>query len=692
MQNNRITKHPVLKTSLKNEITFFYNDKKLTGYEDEMISSALIANKIHIFGHHHKDNSPQGIFCANGQCSQCMIIANGLPVKSCMTPLKKDMKLYSLEGLPELKNDNQETRFKDNPVLEFEVLIIGGGPAGLAAGIELGKLGVKTLIVDDKAELGGKLVLQTHKFFGSVKDSFAGTRGYEIGHILAQEITKLEAVTVWLKATAIGVFSDKIIGVVKDNEYHLIKAQKLLIATGAREKMLNFKGNTLVGVYGAGAFQTLVNRDLVKSADNILIVGGGNVGLIAGYHAIQAGIKVTALIEAMPTVSGYKVHADKLKRLGVPLLTRHTVIEARGKEQVEAVTIAELDDKWQIKPDSYKTFKVDAVLIATGLEKSDEFYHKAKAFGQDVFIAGDAEEIAEASAAMIAGKIKGLEIAKTLSKFDGEIAEELLKKAEVLKARPKDGTKNKQSDKETGVFPVFHCFQEIPCNPCTSVCPVNLIKTKDDDITKQPYLTDDNLCKGCLNCVAVCPGLAITLVDFRLNPLKPIVTVPCELLNDDIKEGRTVFLADIDGAKIGEGIIVKIRSMPNKYRATSLVQIETDKNIATKIAGIWFKADKNEALLQYEPQIDNQDIICRCERVTAGEIRALIKQGITDINQIKAITRAGMGACGGKTCQSLIVKLFKEEGIDISTVTANTYRPLFVEVPLGVLGGITNEK
>ncbi|MCK7504180.1 MAG: (2Fe-2S)-binding protein [Desulfobacterales bacterium] len=71
-----------------------------------MISSALIANGVHIFGHHAKDGSPQGIFCANGQCSQCLVIADGRPVKACMTPLRAGMAVRSVEGLPRLPEED----------------------------------------------------------------------------------------------------------------------------------------------------------------------------------------------------------------------------------------------------------------------------------------------------------------------------------------------------------------------------------------------------------------------------------------------------------------------------------------------------------------------------------------------------------------------------------------------------------
>ena len=471
MSGNRIIAHPVLDVPTKPVVTFEWNGMPLCGHAGEMISSALIANGIHIFGHHAKDLSPQGIFCANGQCSQCLVMVDGRTAKACMTALKAGMAINGVEGLPRLPADDNPVVTAPIPTLDIDALIIGAGPAGLSAALELGRSNVPTLIVDDKDRLGGKLVLQTHKFFGSVEDSYAGTRGFEIGDLLAEQVRALETVDIWLDSTAVGVFADGAVGVVSGRSYRLVRPKKLLVATGAREKMLSFPGNTLPGVYGAGAFQTMVNRDLVRPAERVLIVGGGNVGLIAGYHAIQAGIAVAALIEALPAVGGYQVHADKLQRLGVPIFTRHTIVAAHGSEHVTAATVAGLDDNWQVIPGTEKTYPVDTVLVAVGLAEVNEFYLAARQFGLDVYAAGDAREIAEASAAMFTGKIEGFKIARALGLAVGALPREWVLKAEILKSRPGPVTRRPAPVAEAGILPIFHCTQEVPCNPCTSVCP-----------------------------------------------------------------------------------------------------------------------------------------------------------------------------------------------------------------------------
>jgi len=130
--DNRLYKHPILPVGDRPLFTFYFRDQELKAREGETIASALFANGIRIFSYHHKDGAPQGIFCANGQCAQCLVLADGFPVKSCMELIKPGMRIEPVVGLPELPSVDSAAPLDLKPVEEIEVsvLIIGGGPAG----------------------------------------------------------------------------------------------------------------------------------------------------------------------------------------------------------------------------------------------------------------------------------------------------------------------------------------------------------------------------------------------------------------------------------------------------------------------------------------------------------------------------------------------------------------------------------
>ena len=688
MPDHRILEHPILPPGGEATVPFSWRGQPLLARPGETIASALFASGIRTFGHHHKDGAPQGIFCANGQCAQCAVVADRLPVKSCMVVVRPGMKVDPLDGLPVLPEVDGPMDTHPIETVDVECLVIGGGPAGLTAAIELGRAGVRTLIVDDKHRLGGKLVLQTHKFFGSIEACHAGTRGIDIATKLETEVRQYENVRVWLDSTVLAVFSDRRVGVLRDNQqYFVVRPDMLLVTAGAREKSLVFPGNTLPGVYGAGAFQTLVNRDLVRPTERLFIVGGGNVGLIAGYHALQAGIGVVGLCEAMPECGGYKVHKDKLVRMGVPVYTSHTILRAEGRDEVEAVTIAEIDRQWRPIPGTEKRFECDTILVAVGLDPVDEFLHKAREFGLPAMAAGDSEEIAEASAAMFTGRIRGLEIARQLGRDVGEVPPEWHRTAEVLKSRPGMTIAEEIPEERAGVFPVFHCSQEIPCNPCISICPNHSIRIEGDEVLGLPEFVGD-ACDGCEKCVAICPGLAITLLDFRKDAEQPTVVIPYEFSAKQIRKGDTVTVLDSEGTVLGNVEVTRVRAPKDADRAL-LVRVTAPAEIAPRIAGIrvqepW-QAERAEG---YDQPVGDDEIVCRCERVTARELRGLIRGGVRDMNHLKAVTRCGMGACGGKTCPNLIKRIFREEGIPPGEVTDLTRRPIFMEVPLGAFAGV----
>jgi NAD(P)H-nitrite reductase large subunit len=150
-------------------------------------------------------------------------------------------------------------------------------------------------------------------------------------------------------------------------------------------------------------------------------------------------------------------------------------------------------------------------------------------------------------------------------------------------------------------------------------------------------------------------------------------------------------VTDRDGAILGYYPVQRVVTRRKKYPGTLLVQVKMERAVAKMASGIRVQEPRVDPSVVYEnAPLPDEAVICRCERITAGEIRSAIRGGVRDMNQMKALNRAGMGACGSKTCRLMIRRIFQEEGVDLQTVTDRVDRPLFVEVALGTLAGERN--
>jgi len=195
-------------------------------------------------------------------------------------------------------------------------------------------------------------------------------------------------------------------------------------------------------------------------------------------------------------------------------------------------------------------------------------------------------------------------------------------------------------------------------------------------------------CIGCGKCVLICPGLAITLVDYRKDKDLPTVTMPYEINNIPVKVGDLLSLVDIDGRELVTAPVTAY--VENKNSHTALVRVAVPKAVAKQVVSFIVQPEAVSRALEHTVLLEkyaDDAMICLCERVSVGEVRKLIKGGITDLNQLKAITRAGMGPCGAKTCEVLIKGLLREEGIPTEKVVPNTKRPVFIEVSLDKFPG-----
>lgn len=312
-------------------------------------------------------------------------------------------------------------------MISTDIVVIGGGAAGLHAANEAAKWGAQVHLIDENHQPGGQLFKQIHKFFGSQRH-YAGIRGYTIGQQLLLE-TAASGVHVLLNSYVFELTS-KSVGVIRDNAtFEWLQAKAIILCCGASEKMIMFPGWTLPGVMGAGAAQTLINVHRVLPGKKFLMVGSGNVGLVVAYQILQAGGEVVAILEALPHVGGWQVHAAKVQRLGVPIRLSQSIQSASGKERVQSATIATLNEHWRMRPGSQQQIPVDIICVAAGLKPNIELpimagcetlfltslggrvpIHDAfmETTQPGIYVAGDCAGVEEASTAIESGRLAGI--------------------------------------------------------------------------------------------------------------------------------------------------------------------------------------------------------------------------------------------------------------------------------------------
>ncbi|MEG1528076.1 MAG: (2Fe-2S)-binding protein [Clostridia bacterium] len=222
-----------------------------------------------------------------------------------------------------------------------------------------------------------------------------------------------------------------------------------------------------------------------------------------------------------------------------------------------------------------------------------------------------------------------------------------------------------------GAVAVVECFQCIPCNPCYTACVRGAMK-KLTDINDRPQVNTD-ICNGCGMCLTSCPGLAIFIVDCSYSDKECLIKLPYEFLPLP-KENSFVTATDRSGKPVCRAKVVKVTLSARQDR-TAIISLVAPKEFANVIR-----------CFKIEDIYSNNTIICRCEGLTLGELRELIRKGYTTLDEIKRISRAGMGACQGRTCRQLIMnEIAKITNVKPADQLMSTYRPPVKPIKLGLL-------
>src|SRR5574344_2226325 len=628
----RIEKHPILDISQGEFVEFLYEGQKVKGQKGYTIAAALHQAGFPVHSHSLEGRN-RSLECGIGKCGACEMLVDGKVRRICIT------KVDNVHEVRELTQDYQPT-VEPNPQREVKiykttVAIIGAGPAGLACRQQLNAMGIANLVIDSNATIGGQFNMQTHQFFFFEKEKkFGGMRGFDIAKTLAGD----SADGIILNSVVWDILQGKRLAIknIETQEVFYVDADQLVVAAGALPFMPAFKNDDLPGVYTAAVVQKMMNTEFTLLGKNILTVGAGNIGYLTSYQAIQAGAHVKAIIEGMDHEGGFPVQANRVRRLGIPIMTSRVILEAIPNKDMTGITgaiIAECKNFKPIAGTEKRIDGIDCINICTGLLPDNQLLRKGnEVFGRACRGVGDAVRIGEGTSAVLRGKQCAYEIMQDLgTRFNYDdylsISKEYIDSQQhLIRVLPEPNKPSAKRMAEKG-FVIADCLYGFACNPCSFSCKQGAI-TKSST-SSVPVINYDK-CIGCMECVTQCPGLAI----FGYRLAKRQLFLPVEF---DGKEGSKVFLVDDNGKKVGEGTLDKVIKKPNKTNAAIITAtaIYASKGKICKNAkdeellnarGFIVKENYPEPLKLTPAKSDNADTyVCFCEDVKLKDLLEKLK-------------------------------------------------------------------
>ena len=264
--------------------------------------------------------------------------------------------------------------------MKKDLVIIGGGPAGLSAAVKAYDEGIKNLLIIERDDrLGGILNQCIHNGFGlhTFNEELTGP---EYAQRFIDEVNKRN-IPFLLNSMVIDIDSNKNVTFVNRDGLNIIEAGAVILCMGSRERprgALNIAGYRPAGIYTAGCAQRLVNIEGLQLGKNVVILGSGDIGLIMARRMKLEGADVKCVVELLPYSGGLKRNIVQcLNDFNIPLYLSHTIVDIKGKDRISAVVVAEVDEKRQVIAGTEKEYACDTLLLSCGLLPENELSRKA---------------------------------------------------------------------------------------------------------------------------------------------------------------------------------------------------------------------------------------------------------------------------------------------------------------------------